>query len=53
MSHLTLHGMVKILASLNLEHLDVIYTPSHHILKFYITEQNKDHPWVTQTAEPQ
>ena len=32
-SLLSLHGMVKILASMNLEYLDVIYTPSHHLLK--------------------
>ena len=35
--HLTLHGMVKILASINSENLDVLYTPSHHLLKIYIT----------------
>ena len=35
---LTLHDMVKILASMNLEHLDMIYTPSNNLLKYYIKE---------------
>ena len=52
-SHLTLDGMVKSLESMNSEHFDVIYTPSYHLLKRYITEHNKDHSWVTKTAEPQ
>ena len=34
----------------NLEHLDVIYTPSHHLLRSYMTEHNNYHSWVTQTA---
>ena len=51
--HLTLHGMVKSLASMNLEILGVIYTPSHHLLKSYIMEHKKDHSWVIKTAEPQ
>ena len=51
-SHLTFHGMVKILASMNLANLDVIYTPSHHLLKSQITEHKKDHSWFTQTAKP-
>ena len=38
---------------MNLEPLYMIYTPSHHILKSYIIEHNKDHSWVTQTAEVQ
>ena len=29
-----LHGMIKIPASVNSEYLYMIYTPSHHILKF-------------------
>ena len=32
-SHLTVHCMVKIVASMNLENLYVIYTPSHHLLR--------------------
>ena len=32
-SHLILHGMIIILSSINLEPLDVIYTPSPHIIK--------------------
>ena len=52
-SHLTFHGMVKSLASISLEHLDVIYTPSHHLLNSFITEHNKVHSWVTKTEDPQ
>ena len=32
-NHIIFHGMVKISASMNSETLDVIYTPSPHILK--------------------
>ena len=35
--------MIKILASMNLEHLDVIYTPSHRLLKSDIIEHKKYH----------
>ena len=52
-AQLTLHGMVKILASMNLESLDVIYTPSHHILKGYMAEHNKGYTLVTQKSELQ
>ena len=52
-SHLTLDGMVKSLESMSSEHLDVIYTPSYHLLKRYITEHKKDHSWVTKTSDPQ
>ena len=38
---------------MTLEHLDVIYTPSHHLLKSWMREHNKDHSWVNQTAQPQ
>ena len=41
--HLTLIGMIKGLASINLEHFDVIYTPSNHLLRGYMTENKKDH----------
>ena len=51
--HLTLHGMVKSLASTNLGHLDVIYIPSHNILKSYMTKHKNNPSCVTQTAEPQ
>ena len=50
---LTLHGMVKILTSMNLENLYVIYNPSNHLLKNYITEHKKDNSWVKQTSYPQ
>ena len=32
-SHLTLHGIVKSRVSMSLENVDMIYTPSHHLLK--------------------
>ena len=35
--HLIFHGMVKIPASMNSKPLDVIYTPSLHLLKSYMT----------------
>ena len=50
--YLTLYGMLKSLASMSLEHLDVIYIPLHHLLKGYITENKKVRSWVTQTVEP-
>ena len=31
--HLTLHAMVEIIASMNFEHLYLIYTPSHSLIK--------------------
>ena len=51
--NLTFHGVVKRLASMNLEPLDVIYTPSHHLLKIQITEHNNDHSWFILIAELQ
>ena len=45
--------MVKRIESMSLKHLDVIYIPSHHTVKKYTTEQNKDHSWVTKIEEPQ
>ena len=51
--HLTLHGMVKILAYMNLEYLDVIYTPPHHLISIYVTEHKKDNSWVTKKSEIQ
>ena len=51
--HLNLHFMVKILASMNLEYLDVVYTPSPQLLKIYMTEQKKDRYRVTLTEQIQ
>ena len=48
-----MHGMVKILAYMNLEYFDVIYTPYHHPLKSYMTEHNKYPAWDTQVVVPQ
>ena len=48
---LTLHGMVKILTSMNLENLYVIYNPSHHLLKNYTTEHKKDNSWVKKNRD--
>ena len=45
--------MVKILAPMNSEHLDKIYTPSPNILKSYMKEHNKDHSWVIQIEDMQ
>ena len=42
-TRLTLHGIVKILSPMNLEPLDVIYTPSHHLVKSDLAEHNKYH----------
>ena len=50
---LTLYGIVKSLAYMNLELFYMINTPSHHLLKNYTTEHKKDHSWVIQTAELQ
>ena len=47
--HITLNGMVKITEYLNSEPLDVIYTPSPHILKNYMTCNKNYHYWVIQT----
>ena len=51
--YLTLHGIIKILAYMNLEPFYVIYTPLNNILKSWMTEHKHDHSWVTKTAELQ
>ena len=45
--------MVNSLVSMNLEHLDVIYTPSYHILKIDMIEHSIYNSSVTQAADIQ